>query len=186
MSDNITAVPGVGRKPPKPEGSRALISEGCCPAGSWERKSYPMDTQFRSPRHRLSSRPRSSWAARAKRRHGRPARSTGPTTRSMPFSPRATRRRTARFIAWSGTAKLPVRAVHARAAGRSPRPSETIMQRSLEAVTRHRAQGTLYGPDGKVSETVLDDLERGRLLGAVDRPSVRRRGSTVCRVLRGS
>jgi alkylation response protein AidB-like acyl-CoA dehydrogenase len=36
--------------------------------------------------------------------------------------------------------------------------SDRIMQRSLEAVRRSRAQGTLYGPDGKVSDAVLKDL----------------------------
>jgi len=36
--------------------------------------------------------------------------------------------------------------------------SDRIMQRSLEAVRRNRAQGTLFGPDGKVSDAVLKDL----------------------------
>ncbi len=42
-----------------------------------------------------------------------------------------------------------------------PTPSpvtERIMERSLEAVKRHRAQGTIYGPDGKISPAVLSDL----------------------------
>jgi alkylation response protein AidB-like acyl-CoA dehydrogenase len=36
--------------------------------------------------------------------------------------------------------------------------SERIMQRSLEAVRRHRARGTLLGDDGKVSDAVLNEL----------------------------
>ena len=60
------------------------------------------------------------------------------------------------------------------------------MQRSLEAVRRHRDAGTLYGPDGKVSEAVLDDLSRSRLLGALDRPRIRRRRRLVRRRSPGS
>ena len=46
----------------------------------------------------------------------------------------------------------------------SPQPpatsaaSEKIMERSLEAVRHNRERGTLYGTDGKVSESVLKDL----------------------------
>ena len=36
--------------------------------------------------------------------------------------------------------------------------SAAIMQKSLEAVRRNKAQGTLYGPDNKVSPAVLKDL----------------------------
>jgi alkylation response protein AidB-like acyl-CoA dehydrogenase len=45
-----------------------------------------------------------------------------------------------------------------------PQPSaaspeaERTMQRSLEAVRRHRAAGTLFGPDKKVTNAVLEDL----------------------------
>jgi len=35
---------------------------------------------------------------------------------------------------------------------------ERIMRESLETARRHRAQGTLYGPDNKVSDAVLEDL----------------------------
>jgi len=35
---------------------------------------------------------------------------------------------------------------------------ERTMQRSLEAARRHRSQGTMFGPDGKVSDAVLKDL----------------------------
>ncbi len=36
--------------------------------------------------------------------------------------------------------------------------SDAIMERSLEAVRRNRAQGNLLGPDGKVSDAVINDL----------------------------
>src|SRR5262245_21351122 len=39
-----------------------------------------------------------------------------------------------------------------------PPACERTMQKSLEAVTRHRAQGTLYGPDAKLSSDLLHDL----------------------------
>jgi len=40
-----------------------------------------------------------------------------------------------------------------------PSPAcEQTMRRSLETVSRHRSQQTLYGPDGKVAPAVLDDL----------------------------
>jgi acyl-CoA dehydrogenase len=39
-----------------------------------------------------------------------------------------------------------------------PPACQRTMQKSLEAVTRHRAAGTLYGPDSKISQAVLDDL----------------------------
>ena len=48
--------------------------------------------------------------------------------------------------------------------------SEKIMQRSLEAVSRNRAQGTLYGPDGKVSEAVLKDLSEAGYWGLLIDP----------------
>jgi acyl-CoA dehydrogenase len=35
---------------------------------------------------------------------------------------------------------------------------ERTMQKSLEVARRHRAAGTLFGPDNKVTEAVLDDL----------------------------
>lgn len=36
--------------------------------------------------------------------------------------------------------------------------AETVMNRSLEVVRRHREAGTLLGPDGKISEEVLQEL----------------------------
>jgi acyl-CoA dehydrogenase len=48
--------------------------------------------------------------------------------------------------------------------------SETIMQRSLEAVRANRASGTLYGPDGKVSQKVLDDLSQAGYWGLLIDP----------------
>ena len=48
--------------------------------------------------------------------------------------------------------------------------SERIMQRSLEAVRRNKAQGTLYGPDNKVSETVLKDLSEAGYWGLLIDP----------------
>ncbi len=52
--------------------------------------------------------------------------------------------------------------------------SEKIMQSSLEAVRSNRAEGTLYGPDAKVSQKVLDDLSQCGVLGPLDRPRIRR------------
>ena len=43
--------------------------------------------------------------------------------------------------------------------------SEKIMQRSLEAVRRNKTQGTLYGPDSKVSQAVLNDLSEAGYWG---------------------
>ncbi len=47
---------------------------------------------------------------------------------------------------------------------------EQTMQRSLEAVTRHRSAHTLYGPDGKVSQAVLDDLSAAGYWGLLIDP----------------
>ena len=47
---------------------------------------------------------------------------------------------------------------------------ERTMQKSLEAVSRHRAQGTLYGPDSKVSQAVLDDLSAAGYWGLLIDP----------------
>ena len=48
--------------------------------------------------------------------------------------------------------------------------SEKIMQRSLEAVRANRAEGTLYGSDGKVSQKVLDDLSQAGYWGLLIAP----------------
>jgi alkylation response protein AidB-like acyl-CoA dehydrogenase len=48
--------------------------------------------------------------------------------------------------------------------------SEAIMQKSLEAVKRNKAEGTLYGPDGKVSESVLADLSQAGYWGLLIDP----------------
>ncbi len=48
--------------------------------------------------------------------------------------------------------------------------SEKIMERSLEAVKRNKAQGTLYGPDSKVSESVLKDLSEAGYWGLLIDP----------------
>ena len=48
--------------------------------------------------------------------------------------------------------------------------SEKIMQQSLEAVRRNKEQGTLYGPDSKVSETVLKDLSEAGYWGLLIDP----------------
>ena len=47
---------------------------------------------------------------------------------------------------------------------------QRTMQKSLEAVTRHRAQGTLYGPDSKVSPALLDDLSEAGYWGLLIDP----------------
>jgi hypothetical protein len=39
-----------------------------------------------------------------------------------------------------------------------PPACEQAMEKSIAAVTAHRARGTLYGPDGKLSQALLDDL----------------------------
>ncbi len=52
----------------------------------------------------------------------------------------------------------------------TPPESERIMQRSLEAVRRNRAQETLYGPDGKVSDAVLKDLSEAGYWGLLIDP----------------
>ena len=58
----------------------------------------------------------------------------------------------------------------------SPQPpatsaaSEKIMERSLEAVRRNRERGTLYGTDGKVSESVLKDLSEAGYWGLLIDP----------------
>jgi alkylation response protein AidB-like acyl-CoA dehydrogenase len=48
--------------------------------------------------------------------------------------------------------------------------SERIMQRSLEAVSRNRAQGTLYDANGKVSDAVLHDLSEAGYWGLLIDP----------------
>ena len=48
--------------------------------------------------------------------------------------------------------------------------SEKVMQRSLDAVRANREQGTLYGPDGKVSEAVLKDLSEAGYWGLLIDP----------------
>ena len=52
----------------------------------------------------------------------------------------------------------------------TPPKCERTMQRSLEIVTRHRGQGTLYGPDSKVSQAVLDDLSAAGYWGLLIDP----------------
>jgi len=58
----------------------------------------------------------------------------------------------------------------------SPQPpgpapaTERVIERSLEAVRRNRAQGTLYGPDGKVSDAVLNDLAEAGYWGLLIDP----------------
>jgi acyl-CoA dehydrogenase len=51
-----------------------------------------------------------------------------------------------------------------------PAACQRTMQKSLEAVTRHRAQGTLYGPDAKVSQALLDDLSQAGYWGLLIDP----------------
>jgi acyl-CoA dehydrogenase len=51
-----------------------------------------------------------------------------------------------------------------------PPACQRTMQKSIEAVTRHRAQGTLYGPDSKVSQAVLDDLSEAGYWGLLIDP----------------
>ena len=48
--------------------------------------------------------------------------------------------------------------------------AQRTMQKSIEAVTRHRAQGTLYGPDSKISQAVLDDLSAAGYWGMLIDP----------------
>ncbi len=48
--------------------------------------------------------------------------------------------------------------------------SEKVMQRSLDAVRTNREQGTLYGPDAKVSEAVLKDLSAAGYWGLLIDP----------------
>ena len=64
----------------------------------------------------------------------------------------------------------------------TPPKCERTMQKSLEAVARHRAQGTLYGPDGKVSQAVLDDLSEAGYWGLLIDPAIWRRGGPVRRI----
>ena len=47
---------------------------------------------------------------------------------------------------------------------------QRTMQQSLEAVSRHRAGGTLYGPDSKISQAVLDDLSAAGYWGLLIDP----------------
>ncbi len=47
---------------------------------------------------------------------------------------------------------------------------ERTTQSSLEAVSRHRSAHTLYGPDGKVSQAVLDDLSAAGYWGVLIDP----------------
>ena len=51
-----------------------------------------------------------------------------------------------------------------------PQACQRTMQKSIEAVTRHRAAGTLYGPDNKVSQAVLDDLSAAGYWGLLIDP----------------
>ena len=51
-----------------------------------------------------------------------------------------------------------------------PPACQRTMQKSLEAVSRHRSQGTLYGPDSKVSQAVLDDLSEAGYWGLLIDP----------------
>jgi alkylation response protein AidB-like acyl-CoA dehydrogenase len=63
----------------------------------------------------------------------------------------------------------------------TPPESERIMQRSLEAVRRNRAQGTLYGPDGKVSDAVLKDLASAGYWGLLIDPEYGGGGASFAR-----
>ncbi len=47
---------------------------------------------------------------------------------------------------------------------------ETVMNRSLEVVRRHREAGTLLGPDGKISEEVLKELGAAGYWGLLIEP----------------
>jgi alkylation response protein AidB-like acyl-CoA dehydrogenase len=60
----------------------------------------------------------------------------------------------------------------------NPPASDRIMQRSFEAVRRNREQGTLYGPDGKVSDTVLKDLSEAGYWGLLIDPKYGGGGSS--------
>ena len=51
-----------------------------------------------------------------------------------------------------------------------PQACQRVMQKSIEAVTKHRAAGTLYGPDNKVSQAVLDDLSAAGYWGLLIDP----------------
>jgi acyl-CoA dehydrogenase len=70
-------------------------------------------------------------------------------------------------IVWDREAPLELFAPEPPAA--SP-GTERIMQKSFEAVRRNREQGTLYGPDNKVSETVLNDLSAAGYWGLLIDP----------------
>ncbi len=70
-------------------------------------------------------------------------------------------------IVWDREAPLELFAPEPPAA--SP-GTERIMQKSFEAVRRNREQGTLYGPDNKVSETVLTDLSAAGYWGLLIDP----------------
>jgi alkylation response protein AidB-like acyl-CoA dehydrogenase len=50
---------------------------------------------------------------------------------------------------------------------------ERTMQQSLEAAKRHRAHGTLYGPDSKISQALLDDLSKAGYWGLLIDPRYR-------------
>ena len=176
-SDSITCAPrGVGGRERPPAGLEdpARLAPGFPEARVlgrfWPGKEeiFQWILKFGSPRHKPSSRPRSRWAARAKRKHGRPARSTGPTTRSTPFSPPDTRPPIALFIAWSGIVRS--RSICSCPSRRSPRPPAKRSCRGRWRPPPQPAQGTLYGPDNKVSEAVLKDLSEAGYWGLLIDP----------------
>jgi alkylation response protein AidB-like acyl-CoA dehydrogenase len=60
----------------------------------------------------------------------------------------------------------------------NPPASERIMQSSLEVVSRHRWQGTLFGQDNKVSDAVLKDLSEAGYWGLLIDPKYGGAGSS--------
>ena len=64
----------------------------------------------------------------------------------------------------------------------TPPKCERTMQKSLETVARHRAQGTLFGSDGKVSQAVLDDLSAAGYWGLLIDPEFGGVGAPFARI----
>src|SRR5205814_6858294 len=58
-------------------------------------------------------------------------------------------------------------------------PCDAAMDRSLEAVRRHRAAGTLYDERGKISDAVVADLSRAGYCGMLIGPEFGGQGAAV-------
>jgi alkylation response protein AidB-like acyl-CoA dehydrogenase len=63
-------------------------------------------------------------------------------------------------------------------------PCDAAMDRSLEAVRRHREAGTLYDAQGKVSDAVVDDLSRAGYWGMLIGPEYGGQGAPFARYAR--